>query len=171
MKAIRQNNTNRKEKAKMTSPKHQWEDYYCNISFKMKPANETTRENFALKWVETARNDPKYINIWEYPVMGAGMFQSTVHDWEKKDQNVANAHKYVRCVCAIRRDKGAASKELDGSWIAKTMPIYCDDYKALEEWRAHLSEKIASAGGLKVVELEKFADSDLVPKKEKRDSK
>jgi hypothetical protein len=96
------------------------------------------------------------------------MFKQTVFDWMAKDKNVDNAHKYVRNICAIRRDKGAANRELDGSWIAKTMPIYCDDYKALEEWRAHLSEKIASAGGLKIVEMPAFPDSAIVPKRDKK---
>lgn len=167
MKTKRQNSTKSKEKNKKTTSERPWDDYFCNISFKMKPANETTRENFSFKWVEAARLDGSYINIWDYPVLIAGMHKETVFDWIDKDSNVKNAHRYVRSLCAIRRDKGAAYRELDGSWIAKTMPIYCDDYKNLEEWRAHLSEKIASAGGLKIVEIPGFADANLLKKDKK----
>lgn len=168
VKQTRKNSTNRKIKSKDTAIKHDWSDYFCNISFKMCPANATTLENFSFRWVEWVRLNTEIISIWKFPVEIAGMYKATVEDWMARDKNVSNAHKYVRSLCAIRRDEGAANKALDGSWIAKTMPIYCDDYKALEEWRAHLSEKIASAGGMRVVEIEKFADSDLVPKREKK---
>jgi len=153
----RHNNTPRKVKSKKETKSYDWGDYFCNISFKMKPINEASREKFSLDWVEKARKDPAYINIWEFPVIDVGISKQTVFEWMAKDKNVDNAHKYVRNICAIRRDKGAATRDLDGSYIAKTMPIYCDDYKALEEWRANLSEKIAGAGGFKIIEVPSFS--------------
>lgn len=162
-------NTKKDTKAKVTPEKHDWDDYYCNISFKQLPANATTRENFSIAWVDHMRKNPNIISIWKYPVEVAGMYKSTVEDWMAKDVNVNNAYKYVRSLCAIRRDEGASTRDLDGSWIAKTMPMYCDDYKALEEWRSRLSEKVAAAGGVKVVEIPAFGDADLLPvKKEKK---
>lgn len=159
-KKIPQVNSKKIQSAKSTVQMHDWDDYYCNISFKKQPANETTRENFSIAWVEYVRKTPSVITIWKYPVEIAGMYQSTVENWMAKDANVANAHKYVRSLCALRRDEGAATKNYDGSWIAKTMPMYCDEYKSLEEWRSRLSEKVAAAGGVKVVEIPAFRESD-----------
>lgn len=147
----------------------EWHDYDCMISFKQKPVNDAFLSKFAVEWSEYALNDPDYITIWEYPVMQRGMLEETVTDWGKRNADVANALKYVRLLCKIRRDKGAAKRELDGSYVSKTMPMYCNETRDLEEWRARLSEKIAAAGGIKVVEIPAFGDADLLPyKKDKK---
>ena len=90
--------------------------------------------------------------------MQRGLIEKTVYEWMERNADVKNAHTYVRNLCKVRRDKGAATRDFDGSYISRTMPLYCDETKELEEWRSRLSEKIAAAGGIKVVEIPAFED-------------
>lgn len=157
------NSTEREDQAKKAKP---WEDYLCALSFKTKPVNEAFLDKFALDWVEAARKDTKYINIWSYPVTTAGLFEDTVFKWMERNENVKSAHAYVKSLCKVRRDIGAAFRELDSSWIARTMPLYGNEYKDLEEWRNKLREKVEGANsGPQIVVIEKYPESDKVPKK------
>ena len=166
----RQSNTKKNIKSKKIQTKPEikpWEDYLCSLSFKMKPVNDVWLSAFALEWTEHARLNPDYINIWNFPVLIRGIANNTINGWAERNSDVAHAIRYVRLMCSIRRDEGAAKKDFDGSWIAKTMPLYCNDYKDLEQWRANLSEKIAAAGGVKIVEMESFSAYDAIKKTKK----
>ena len=141
-----------------------WSDYLCMLSMKMKPVNEAFLDKFAFDWTQEARSDEKYISIWKYP-LSIGLVDSTVYGWMERNENVKTAHKYVKAMCAIRRDSGAVSKEFDGSYVAKSMPLYCEDWKKMEEWRANLAKDVEQAGGPQIVVIEKYPESDKVPKK------
>lgn len=155
MKKTPQHSTKKKPQAITEWP---WEDYFCNIAFKMKPINAASLERLALAWAEAARNDPKYINIWQYPVVTMGMHEGTVRRWMEKNEQVKHAHSYVQNLCKIRRDNGAATRELDAGWVGKTMPLYSDEYKQLEEWRAGLSAKIDAPPTKIEVHMNSFPD-------------
>ncbi len=162
MKAKRHLNTTREEETKTVHP---WEDYHCVLSMKMKPVNEAWLDKFSLDWIEHARTNQGYINIWSYPVITVGLSITTVQTWMKKHENVLKAHKYVKNICGVRRDTGASSRELDSTWISKTMPLYCDDFKDLETWRANLKSEVESGPKNITVLMQPYPKTDIVPEK------
>lgn len=177
MKSKRQTSTQvEKEKKSLPIEKperkpHEWEDYFCYLSFKTKPINRTWLDAFSLAWVEEARNNEQRITIWHYPVQIRGIDKETVEDWMKRHDNVKKAHRLVRALCASRRDNGAAMRQMDGSYIAKSMPLYCDDWKQMirevEEFKVELAKRLdGSANGPQIVVIEKYPDTNVPKAKE-----
>lgn len=170
MKKMKNNNRERAKAAKIFE--QPWEDYYCERSFKMKPACEATLERFALGWINEVMTNPRCIEIWNYPYWKAGISDATVYLWMKRSEMVKRAHAFVKRMCALKRDEGAAFKEMDGSFIARSMSLYSDEWRKMmqeaDEFKAELAQKIAEKSGgtgTKFIIMEKFEDSPLVPKK------
>ncbi len=163
MKAKRHNSTTNK-----IVPKTVEQEYYLNMfTLKQTPVSNDYLLHFALEWVNWAITDDDALTLEGYYII-KGVGSRTVDRWCKRCPELMEAHDYAMMIIGDRREKGAITRKYDSGMIRTTMPMYKAKWKELEEWRAHLSEKIASAGGMRVVELEKFADSDLVPKKEKK---
>jgi hypothetical protein len=166
MKSIRQSNTSKK-----IVPKSVEQEYYLDMfTLRMSPVSNDYLLHFAKEWVDWAVQSDDALTLEGFYVLKR-VHDYTVNRWMKRCPELQQAHDWAMMAIGDRREKGAITRKYDSGMIRTTMPMYKAKWKELEEWRAHLSEKIASAGGLKVVELEKFADSDLVPKKDKRDSK
>lgn len=153
---------NREEEAKKWPL---WEDYLCVYSFKRKPVNNAFKEKFALDWVEWQKSNQDCITIWKFPIQILGIAKQTAQLWIENNENVKLAYTYVRWLCAERREHGAAYKTLDSSWIAKTHPLYDDEFKELEEWRAKLKETTEGKSNPITVELHGFPSSPLVKEK------
>lgn len=150
---------------------HEWEDYFCYLSFKTKPINRTWLDKFALDWVAEAVNNEQRITIWHYPIQMRGIDKETVESWMKRHEPVKKAHRLVRALCASRRDNGAAMRQMDGSYIAKSMPLYCDDWKAMikevEEFKVELAKRLdGSANGPQIVVIEKYPETSVPKAKE-----
>jgi len=163
MKATSHNSTAKKKPIKTVH-----EEYYLNMfTFKQTPISTDYLLHYALEWVNWALTDDDALTMEGFHIK-KGVQSFTVSRWCQRSPELKQAHDHVMEIIGDRREKGAINRKYDSGMIRTTMPMYKAKWRELEEWRAQLSEKIASAGGLKVVELEKFADSDLVPKKEKK---
>jgi hypothetical protein len=163
MKAKRHNNTPVKKDIKTVH-----EEYYLDMfTLKQTPISKDYLLHYALQWVNWAISDDDALTMEGFHIL-KGVQSFTVSRWCQRCPELQQAHDHVMSIIGDRREKGAITRKYDSGMIRTTMPMYKAKWKELEEWRAHLSEKIASAGGLKVVEMEKFADSDLVPTKEKK---
>jgi len=162
MKTVKNITKKLKEAKKVT---HDWEDFLCTISFKQKPVNEAFLEKFAIEWCQAARADEEYIYLLEYP-MKRGVSRHTLERWKQRDENVMNAYKEVKEICAMRREVGAAKRKLDGNFIARNLAFYSDDWKEMEKWHAELKSKNDGASsGERIVVLERFPETNVVPRK------
>ncbi len=163
MKSKRQNSTPSK-----IVPKTVYQEYYLDMfTLRQTPVSNDYLLKFALEWVNWAITDDDALTLEGFYIL-KGVQQRTVDRWCDRCPELMEAHDYAMMVIGDRREKGAITRKYSEGMIKTTMCMYKIKWKELEEWRAHLSEKIANAGGMKLVEIEKFADSDLVPTKDKK---
>ncbi len=78
---------------------------------------------------------------------------------------LAEAHRYAKERLASRRERGAMIRKFDSGFVLRTMPIYSDEFKELEEWRSNLSKKEDDSGGTKIVVIERMPDVPEVKNK------
>lgn len=167
MKKTTKTNTAAKKTPKSDRPvvKTVEEEYYKNMfSFTTKITDEYLNK-LALEWVELAMKDTEMLCLEEFHI-AKGIYWTTLSRWMKRCVELQQAHDHVMSILGCRREKGALTKKYDSSVVLKSMAMYNIKWKEIEEWRATMSAKVAAAGGgIQVVEIERFADSPLVPHK------
>ena len=142
------------------------EEYYRDMfTMKLQPVSVDYLLKFALEWVEWVMANDWVITLTAY-INTKGVHKNTVDRWIVRCPELKEASDFVRQIIAERRDFGAATRKYSDSWIKHTHPLYDPEFKQLEEWRSSMKEKIAGAGGGKiVVEMSKSPNSDLVPER------
>lgn len=146
--------------SKNTKPKklaHDWEDYYCRLSFRVKPVNSTWLEEFAHKWVTRATSDQDYKYIYRYPTE-VGISEPTITKWRARSEAVQNAYEQVRAICKMRQLEGSMDRKLDGNFVKWMLPMFDEETKKLEEWRSKLKDESDTNKGPQVVVIEKFPE-------------
>lgn len=163
MKQTRQNSTPVKKNIKTV-----YAEYYDDMfTLRQTPVSKDYLLKFALEWVNWAMTDEDALKLTQFYVL-KGIHNFSVERWMKRCPELQRAHDWALMIIGNRREIGAIKKIYDSAMIRTTMCMYDTQWKELEEWRARLSEKIASAGGVRVVEIPAFGDADLLPKKEKK---
>ena len=163
MRVTRQSNTDKKIVPKTTA-----QEYYLDMfTLKQTPVSKDYLLHYALEWVNWAITNDDALTMEGFYII-KGTQSKTVWNWMQRCSELQEAHDHVMHIIGDRREKGAITRKYDSGMIRTTMPMYKAKWKELEEWRASLSEKIAGAGGgFKLIEVERFADSDLVPTRKK----
>lgn len=168
MKKTSNTNSKQKKQAKIEQP---WQDYFCTVAFKVKPADPVFIEEFCKEWLDYVRKDPKYIVLWHYPENVRGIGHTTFMRWAEKYEFARITYEHIKRMCSNRREAGASYNEMNASFIIKSMPMYNENWKAMEreefEFKTALASKLeGKAIGAQIVVIEKYPSSDLVPKKE-----
>lgn len=167
MKKITNSTTSRKKTTKNDKPvlKTIQEEYYRDMfSFTRKICDDYLLK-LALEWVELAMKDNDMLVLEEFYI-AKGIQAKSMSRWMQRCVELQEAHDHVLSILGCRREKGAITRKYDSAFVFKSMAMYNVRWKEIEEWRANLSAKVAAAGGgLQVVEIERFADSPLVPHK------
>ncbi len=143
------------------------QEYFMDMfTLKMKPVSYDYKLKFALEWVNVAMADEDMLTLEEFYIL-KGIDPRTVERWLKTCPELQQAHDFVMCILGVRREKGGLNHKYDSAIVRTSMAIYSVRWKDIEEWRNAMKEKIAGSGSgtIRVVELERFADSPLVPHK------
>lgn len=166
MKKTNKTNTITKQKAKTCQPPIRTfkQEYYLDLfSFKMHPVSNDYLIKFALEWVNWVCNNEDVLTVNEYFIC-KGVHARTVWNWKQRCAELKEAHAFVLQVLGTRREKGALTRKYDSNMVRLTMSLYDSKWKELEEWQAQLRTKETQAiNGIRVVEIERFPNSDLVP--------
>lgn len=144
-----------------------YEEYMDCFTFQLKPVNQTFIDRLSLDLVTWAKHDDNALKIAQF-FTSKDIPSNTYYDWVTKHPKMKLAHQQALELIGVRREIGALKKELDVSFVAGTMPIYDEKYKAMIEWKAKLKAEAHENSGTKIVVMEKFASSDLVPERKKK---
>ena len=168
---MKQTSNTNKKRNKTTKSDYEWQDYFCGISFKMQPANDAFIEKFCLEWLEYLRDNQKMATMWYYPENIRGIHNTTFMRWAERNAFAKEAHALIKRICGNRRDHGAVYREMDAGYVTKSMPLYLEEWKQMQqeadEFKIKLANKLeGKASGQQIVVIERYPESDLVPKKE-----
>lgn len=89
-----------------------------------------------------------------------GISITCVYRWMKEWPQLQETHDYVLDVLADRRDIGALTRKLDGAQVRETFALYDPDFKAYLQWRASLTKKEDTEGGITTVEIPVFIERE-----------
>ncbi len=139
------------------------------FSLRVRPVDFNYLEEFAVEWLDWALNDEEALKITQFYNIKR-LHHSTVEAWMLRCPKLQHAHDLVLQVIGARREIGGLKGKFDSAIVRTTQLMYESSWKVLEEWRANLKAKTEGGllSGIRVVEIEKFADSPLVPPRKDR---
>lgn len=137
--------------------KKQWDEYLNTISFQIEPASGGFKKRMGIELVEFCRMNPKAYRISQF-FNGRGIHIATWYDWKAKDPELDVYHRTALSLLADRRETGGLEKVLDTTLVKHTMPMFDEEWKKHEEWRAKLNEGTDGIGHTKIVVMERFGD-------------
>lgn len=144
------------------------EDYLDCFSFTYKPVTESFINRFFQDMVTYFRDNEDAMQLERY-YLQKGVRYDNIKKWCDKWPQAKAAYEMCLQIAGTRRELGAMTKDLDGSFVNKTLYNYLEMYRTSEEWRSSLRQKEAekqSSSNYTVV-MEPFPESDLVPEKKK----
>lgn len=140
-----------------------FDTYQELVSWRTIPVHEAAVERIASEMVEWAFNDPDALRLSAFFQMKK-IPREYLYRWRDRFPIMKSAVEEAMLAIGMRREKGAIKKEYDAGTIKFMQPLYDEDWKKTEEWRASLGRDEERVGNIKVV-IEQFPSSDLVPEK------
>lgn len=140
------------------------DEYMDMFSFRKCPVSEAFLDHLATELVDWAKNDDKAIKVTQFLGL-KGIHSKTFDRWRDRHPKMQDAYEYALMVIGDRRESGAIYKKFDASIVSFTMPHYDKDWVKQHEWRAKLKETEQQSNETRIVVLEKYPDSPMVPKK------
>jgi len=147
------------------SPKSPWlEDYLDCFTFKMSPVTQKFLDRVSNELITWAKTDPDAFKISQF-YLDKGFQMKTYYDWVKKYPIMKTAHSQALELIGNRREIGAMQKKLDTNIVSHMMPHYDPQWKEMVQWRNKLKAEADEKSGTKIVVMERFPSSELVPNK------
>ena len=144
------------------------EEYYVDLfSGAKKPVSDEYLSKCAAEWLNMVREE-EVLLMTEYHVR-KGIHPATWSNWMERSQELRDARDLVRCMIAIRRERGGLKNQYSAQWGLKQQYVYDPEWKESEEWRAKLAPKTENMMQPIQVILETFPSSPLVPVKKQRE--
>lgn len=153
-----------REKAMTLLQRSEYAHFFSNCA--LRPASQPFLEQLAIDLITWLDNNPDKLQIIGF-LKERGIFPATIREWTKRNESLKNAYNWAMYTLGQRREEGAIRKEFDSSFVRYTMPMFDEDFKALEEWRSKLKDE-NQEGGTKIVVLEKFPETNI-PKAPERE--
>lgn len=145
-----------------------WKDYYCTLSFKMKPISEAGKDEIARRLKTWASNEDAF-RLDDF-LDGEGIRPADYYDWIKTSKNLKEAHEFAIRRLASNRERGAAVRKYDAATIARTIGFYCPISKSEQERLAALRKTEDEIPSNVKVEIVQYPSTDMVPdKKDKKE--
>ncbi len=139
------------------------EDYMDCFTLKMKPITEAFIHRISLELMAWAEKDEDAIKLEQF-YTPKRIPRSTFDRWADKYEVLGRAKEIAFSYISSRRELNALNRKYDASTNNNMMPKYDKDWKAMAEWRNKLKiDAQEKDSGTKIVVIEKFASSDLVP--------
>lgn len=160
-KAIQTSNTNNRNKI---VPNKKFDEYHDMFSLRLKPVPDAFIDQVAENLVRWALTTEDALILKEFYVL-QGMNSTDMKRWCERNENLKRAHQFALMVLGIKREKGALTRKLDAGMVASSMAHYCEDWKALAEWRSALTKTDDQKSQEIHVHLDGIPSSPLVPEK------
>jgi len=133
------------------------------VNAKLRPVPDAFLEQLAIDLISWVEDNPQVVQLIGF-LKAKGIYPNTLRDWKERNESLKNAYNWTMFTLGQRREHKALTKDFDSSFVRYTMPLFDEDYKNLEEWRAKLREANEDSG-TKIVVLEKFPETKEVPKR------
>ena len=132
--------------------------------FKELPTNPAIIEKKAFQLLDQAINDNDMLTIEEF-YSPRGISSKTYYKWVKEDETFGKAHTLAKSLVANRRYKGAMQKKLDFKAVNHMQHQIDDAWDKANRYHAELAKKEEDKSGTKIVVVEKYPETDIVPEK------
>lgn len=142
-------------------------DFYPDLFFmKQMPVSEAFIDRLAQEMIEFAekKDTIRPSQFW----LSKRMNSTYITRWKEKWPQLQMAYDFLVASCAMRRDVGAATRKLDGSYIKDTQVLYDKEWRDQIEWRSKLNVKEdIGIDGKFVLQMIKAPNSTEVPDRNK----
>lgn len=147
------------------------EDYLDCFQLKYKPVTEAFITRISQEMITWAKTDEKAYKISQF-FTPKHIGYDTYMGWVKRHEEFAHAYNLAKIIIGDRRESGALERKFDATTVAQMMPFYDNDWKLISEWRNKLRTEVKAAenSGTKIVVLDRFASSDIVPERPKKEA-
>jgi hypothetical protein len=151
--------TTPKQKVKLVD---EWHNYGTHKKDFM---TNTKLERTCERLIDWARDTPDAINIKEF-VAKEGISEKTWNTWRDRYDYVQEAIRQAKMHIGLRREKWLIGLKHNSGALMHMQPFYDNDYREMLELRENLKQKRHDEdGGTKFIIMEKYPESDQVPKK------
>ncbi len=118
--------------------------------------------------INWAYNDKKALFLDQF-WFSKGIPTATFRDWRKRFPELDEACQEAKLMIGMRRETGAINRKFEPGMIRAVQPMYRPEWKELIEWNSNLKQKADEKTQNNTIQwvLEKFPDSNIVPKKDK----
>jgi len=131
----------------------------------MKPVTNAFLERFSNELLVWARDNQNALKISQF-YLDKGISDNTFYRWIKNYPIMKEAHAHAMRLIGNRRETGAITKGYDRHMVEMMMPHYDSDWKLMVEWRNKMKAENDEKALTKIVVLEKYPSSDVIPEKE-----
>ena len=117
------------------------------------------------KLIQFITENPEVIKINDF-LEAEGIPFKTWKSWEFRYEFVKDAVANAKMILGNRRERGLVTRKYDSGSISFMMPFYDEAWREMLELRENLKQKRHDEdGGTKFIIMEKYPESDKVPKK------
>lgn len=132
--------------------------------WRQRPVSDKYLDDLAIRLRDWALYNEEAFKLSQF-ILEEGVWEGNFFKWLERNENLREAHKDALTAIGNRREIGALKKKLDSSLTTLTMPMYDPEWKKFIEWKSSLTQANKEEGGTKIVVIEKFPESPLVPAK------
>lgn len=169
LKANPNRNNEQKAVTSLVKPQVQQLDTYMNhLTFTQEILTTSTAERLARELVAWARTNEDALKIAQF-LAERGINRKTWSRWCDKFQILADANDFALMIIGNRREVGLLTRKFDSQSTTVSMLHYDPDWVNMFSTRAKLMHQEGLASGQRIVVIEKFPDSTMVPVKIEQD--
>lgn len=152
------------KKVKNSQLNKEWE--YPDVPYmlyRLTPKSEkefSVMGNEVLKWSEC----DDALKLTDYATLKRMPYDTFIR-YTKRSKYLGECWEIARERVTSRRELGALKNKYNSSVVMGTMGMYDKEYKEFLKWKSDLRKDEKAAGETKIVVLEKYPNSDVVPEK------
>ncbi len=141
-----------------------FEEYIDHLTYDKKLFTTKVAEAYAKELTNWADTDESALKIAQF-LQKKGINKRTWYRWCQKYEILADANDFALMALGNRREVGLLTRKYDSQSTMLSMLHYDSDWKDMFAMKAKLMAQEGLTGGQKVVVIEKYPDSPLVPVK------
>lgn len=108
--------------------------------YRKQPIPEAVGEELFINGLKLLEGDPQ-VRTLEEIYCYLDMPSKTFYNLIKRYEICKDIYEHMKSVISYRRENGALTRELDPGLVGKSMALYNDRWKDLEEWRSKLRQR------------------------------
>jgi hypothetical protein len=124
-------------------------DFQMLFSYRQVPVSDAFIDDLAMRLAKWAHSDKDAVILEDF-LSDNRISWTAFCDWEKRSTLLEEAHQFALMCIGCRREKGGLYKKMSESMVMKSMPMYSQRWKQLNEWYSHLTEERESRGNITV---------------------